>query len=591
LRVVRVVPDVPAVSDRRFDYLVPQSWVAPLRPGSRVRIPLGGRRVGAWVREVDVEPTPGMALRQLTRYSGLGPPPSVLGLAEWAAWRWAMPLATLLRTASPERNVTALPPAPRPMAPSGAMDAARHSADWPRPPGGGPWPAGPSLVRVGPASDLLGLVLEVIAQAEGPVLVLAPSVGWAGRLAGRLRRRGLAVADDWTRAAAGWPVVVGSRAAAWAPIPRLGGAVVLDAHSYKDRYDAAEVVAERATRDGAPCVLASPCPTAVQADRWAPVLTAPRPRERGAWPAITVVDRRGADPRTGLYSEELVRLAHRVLPERVVFVLNRTGRARLLACASCGELARCERCGKPVELVDGDVDGLAELACRSCGARRPEICARCGGMKMKVLRQGVSRAREELASLLGVPVGEVAGPLPERGATAAEERAGLPETPVLVGTEAVLHRVRHAGAVAFLDIDQHLLAPRFTAAEESLALLALAGRLVGPRHGAGPVGTAGSSGTPGMVLVQTRLPDHEVLAAAAVGDPGLVTERQLRRELDLPPASALATIRSATEPTLAGVEISPLSEGRWLARAPDHQILCDALASLHGGARVDPTDV
>ena len=117
--------------------------------------------------------------------------------------------------------------------------------------------------------------------------------------------------DGWAEAAAGWPVVVGSRAAAFAPLPRLAGAVVLDAHdeAYREErappFDAVEVVAERAASDGAPCLLVSPCPTVVQLagrDHWVPH----RAAERRGWPGVSVVDRRAADPRTGLLSEELV---------------------------------------------------------------------------------------------------------------------------------------------------------------------------------------------------------------------------------------------------------------------------------------------
>ena len=78
----------------------------------------------------------------------------------------------------------------------------------------------------------------------------------------------------------------------------------------------------------------------------------------------------------------------------------------------------------------------------------------------------MSRAREQMEALAGRPVGEVvAGDGP------------VPDTPVLVGTDAVLYRegeLRRSGgvgAVAFLDFDQELLAPRYKAAEEALALL------------------------------------------------------------------------------------------------------------------------
>ncbi len=566
------------MSRRRFDYSVPERWQGDIRPGTRVRVPFHGRRVGAWVVEVGVTPPEGVEVRDVTGVSGWGPPPAVLGLAEWGAWRWAVPVATLLRTASPDRNVWALPAPP----PLGARGEPAHRADV------APLAPGVTLRRLPPAQDLLSVVLQVIAASEHPgrtVLVLAPSTGWADRLGARLRARGLDVAASWSEAAAGWPVVVGSRATAWAPVPALGAAVVLDAHDYHDRYDAADVVAERATRAGAPCVLVSPCPTAVQRLRYGPVETSERSAERSGWPAVTVVDRRGADPRTGLFSEELVRLARDVRDTggRLVCVLNRTGRARLLACAACGALARCVVCGRAVEST-GDA-----LRCRGCGAERPVVCQECGSARMKVLRVGVGRVREELEALLGVAVGEVAGR--PAGAHAPEE--AVPDATVLVGTEAVLHRVRRAGAVAFLDFDQHLLAPRFSAGEEALALLVRAGRLVGgrgDREGAGrPPGTRDA----GVVMVQTRLPAHDVLRAAVAGDPGLFTELELREELCLPPFSALATVKADAPPILdgEGVVVSPLEAGRWLVRAPDHRTLCDAVAPLHGGVSVDPVDV
>jgi len=59
--VVRVVCDVAGLS-RRFDYLVPEKWRGQLRVGSRVRVALQGRRVGAWVVGLDPEPPSGIAL-------------------------------------------------------------------------------------------------------------------------------------------------------------------------------------------------------------------------------------------------------------------------------------------------------------------------------------------------------------------------------------------------------------------------------------------------------------------------------------------------------------------------------------------------
>jgi primosomal protein N' (replication factor Y) len=315
-----------------------------------------------------------------------------------------------------------------------------------------------------------------------------------------------------------------------------------------------------------------------------PVVTTSRSVERRGWPVVEVVDRTGDDPRTGLFSDRLARLLHSVLdrPEgRVVCVLNRTGRARLLACAHCGALARCTRCGGAMA-QDESGDGLR---CRRCGEHRPRVCAECDATRLKALRIGVTRATEELAALTGVEAREVTG------SSDRSEGASLSEVRLVVGTEAALHRVGRADVVAFLDIDQHLLATRFGAGEEALALLARAARLVGTRDGGG------------RLLVQTRIPHHEVLQAAVHADPTLLAgpERVVRQMLGLPPFGALAVLRGPGGPAIAqalagvaGLAVSS-DDDRWLVRAPDHATLCDGLASVRRPAErlrveVDPAD-
>ena len=127
------------------------------------------------------------------------------------------------------------------------------------------------MVRQPPATDLIDLVLSVVDDPAvrargGSTVVLVPSTGWADRLTARLVRRGYPATGAWAEARAGWPVVVASRAGAWAPVPRLAAAVVLDAHdaAYREEsaptYSAVEVLLERAGREGVPCILVSPVP-------------------------------------------------------------------------------------------------------------------------------------------------------------------------------------------------------------------------------------------------------------------------------------------------------------------------------------------
>jgi primosomal protein N' (replication factor Y) len=420
------------------------------------------------------------------------------------------------------------------------------------------------LVRLPPAASVDRVVLAAVTR--GNALVLCPTAASARRVAAHMRRAGVPSAlhpRDWALGAAG-ATVVGTRAAAWAPVGDLATIVVIDEHDEAHQQEQAptwharDVALERARRAGVPCVMTSPCPSLEALDA-ARLLPPSRADERAGWPVVDVVDMRREDPRTGLLPPALVRLLRS--DRRVLCVLNRTGRARLLACKACGELARCERCDAAVAQPG------AELVCARCGTVRPVVCASCGASRLRALRQGVTRVRDEIAALIGEPVDEV---------TAASGTPDVPRSRVVVGTEATLHQIDRADAVAFLDFDQELLAPRYRAAEQALGLLARAARVVGGKAGAG------------RLLVQTHVPRHEVVQAALNADPSRVAsaERDRRAQLRFPPATALAEVSGAAAEAFVGalgaclgVEILGPSGGRWLVRAPDHRTLCDALAA------------
>ena len=391
-------------------------------------------------------------------------------------------------------------------------------------------------------------------------------------LGARLRRAGVPVAlapRDWALAAAGAAVVIGARAAAWAPMARLGAVVVLGEHDealQEERaptWHARDVAIERARRAGVPCVLVSPCPS-LEALRWGRLVTTSRAEEREGWPVVEVVDRgREAPWQTSLVTSALLR--HLQEGRRVVAVLNTKGRARLLACAACSTLARCEVCEAALNQPTEE-----RFLCSRCGTERPVVCLACGAGRFKALRPGVSRLRDELSAALPSAPGSTVVEV-----TAATGGAPLPDAQVYVGTEAALHQVGSADVVAFLDFDGELLAPRYRAGEEAFALLARAARLVGGRAGGG------------RLLVQTRLPHHEVIQAALLADPSRLARAELaRREaLGFPPVTAMAAVSGPVAPALVeafghpeGVDVLGPADGHWLLRAADHQVLCDALA-------------
>ena len=557
-----VVPDVTGL-DKHFDYLVPDALRGQVALGSMVRVPLHGRRVGGWVVRIGA-PDPSVDAERLlpiAAWSGHGPSAEVIDLAAWAAHRWAAGrLRPLLATASPRTMVRSLVGRPLGADTGGrasqgdtAVGLGRLVAD-----GGG-------VLRVSPTDDLASVLGEL--SVPGPVLAVHPSVEGARLVAERLRRAGRSVAllpGDWARAAAGsTEFVVGGRSAVWATVPGLAAVVVLDEHDealQEERmptWHARDVAVERAHRLGIPCALVSPCPTVTalhwSGRRW---MRPTADDERAGWPTVEVIDRRDDEPwKRSLLSSALIE-AIRDRSLRVVCVHNVPGRARMLACRQCRVLLRCERCDAAV--AQGD-DGA--LTCARCSTVRPPVCQACGASGLATVRPGVTRLRDELEAAAVRPVIAVTADAPDPAQLAGAD--------VFVGTEAVLHRVADADVVAFLDIDGELLAPRYRAGEQALALAVRAARLLGPR----------SRG--GRLLVQTTMPDHEVVRSMVAADPGVVAraEAARRRALSLPPFGALARLSGPGAAEFAAsleVPAAPDGDG-FLVRAASWSVLADAL--------------
>ena len=556
--VAGIVPDVTGL-DRVFDYAVSEEMAASVGIGGRVRVSLNGRHVGGWIVSLEPPSDGGLKLKFIERSSGLGPDEETLDLCRWASWRWgANRLRPFLVTASPNTVVNRASPTRRTKVLAEPVSPAATSllAD-----GGG-------VLRLPPSDDQMPAVLA--AARLGPTLVVCASIDGARVLATRLRRTGVSVAlmpDEWAQARGGADVVIGARAAAFAPCPDLASAVVLDEHEdamQEERvptWHARDVVIERARRRGAPVLLISPCPS-VGALAGRKVVAPPAEREAAAWPLVEVADRNDEEPwKRSLVSAQLI--AHLRDPGvRVACVLNTKGQAKLLACRGCNTLVRCEKC----DAAMGE-DEVGRLDCGSCGATRPRVCASCGSGVLARLRPGVSRLRDELEAAAQRDVVSVVA---NKDSDVVDDSVA----DVFVGTEAVLHRVRRIDVVAFLDFDSELLAPRYRAAEQAMALLARAARMLGKRRDGG------------RLLIQTTMSDHEVVRAALAGSPSVASDAEVARRtaLSLPPFSAMAIIdgdgaERFTDDLRSRSGISVVAHrDRWLVRATDSTALADALA-------------
>jgi primosomal protein N' len=481
-RAVRVITEVAAV-DRPFDYELGDA-TAKVGIGDRVRVDFHNRSVRGWV--VDDVPASD-DLKTVKKWLGFGPPASELALLRWASERWYSTWSRFLLAASPKRVVTSLP------APPAAAPLLQTST----------FTYEPGVVQLAPTTDPLGLVLgayEATRDRPGSLLVLVPTEAWAMRLRGRLEQRGCAVAsgdEQWERMRAGWPVVVGARGTALAPVPLVAGAVVIDADDESFRssasptWEAVAMMRERCRLDDAPLWCTSMIPSPALLDRGDYQRD---PDLASGWPRVDVADRRQSDPHEGVLSEVAVRAAHRALEGdeavAVVVILQRLGTGRLLACAKCGELARCAQCLQAEEEV-GDM-----VACAARHEVRARFCRQCGSTNLRRVRSGVTTLARDVAAQLQRPVSEVTASL---DANVKLER-------VVVGTEATWQRVRRAGVVIFADFDQYLLAPRESARRSAVNAVGKAGRLVGSRR----------EGR-GLVIVQTRRGEDGVLEALREG--------------------------------------------------------------------------
>jgi primosomal protein N' (replication factor Y) len=557
-RIVRVVPDLTAV-DRAFDYTIDAD--APV--GTIVRVPLHGRRVRGWIVAADVEPEAEELLGVLAVVSA-GPPADVVALTEWVARRWAGPRVAVLRSASPPNNVT--PPTvwavdrDRPRGSAQTVEA-----------------GGEKVVRWPPLADRRARVASMCAP-EGSTIMCVADAGRARTLAAFLGRTNDRVAllhsaqpaaartEAWARAAAGDCIVIGGRIAAFAPVPDLRAAVVVDdadealQEERAPTWHARDVLGERAVRAGAPFTVFSPAPTVEAIVRARDHIEVPAPDvERAGWPRVQVVDRREEPPGAGLLSDALTDALHHA-SGLAVCVLNRRGRFRLLVCGSCRELLRWD-----------------------AAAERPAVCPECGAPKLRVLRAGVTRVREELVALVpGRRVVDV------DAATAA-----VPEADIVIGTEAALHRAdirrQRPALVAYLDLDQELLAPRYRAATQAHWLVTRGAQLLASRPRAET-----------LVLLQTRVPDHAVVQSVVHADPQRIVdvEREYRRTLGYPPFGALAELSGGEDPLAAttdalraldvqsaGAQVFGPHDGRALVTAPTWDALAEALARALSAGR------
>lgn len=401
------------------------------------------------------------------------------------------------------------------------------------------------------------------ALAEGlRVLMLVPEITLTPQLVQRVRARlqapvailhtqltELERAQQWWRVRRGEAqVVLGSRSAVFAPIPRLG-LICLDEEgsaAYKQdrtpRYEAGWVARRLAEVSGARLVMGSATPTVAtysEASRGGLALATMKRRIRGQDAEVELVDMRdeaAAGNRQPL-SRRLVEAVARSLEneEQVILYLNRRGLATYVMCRDCGRSVQCLGCS--VALVQhAEIDGLV---CHYCGYARamPSVCDHCGSRNVRALGMGTQRLETmakrvwPAARVLRLDSDIARGPdaYYDVWETFSERRADI-----LVGTQLVARGLDLPAVtcVGVVDADLPLHFPDYRSAENTYSLVAqVAGR-------------AGRDGRPSRVVVQTSNPEHYSLRCAAEHDyEGFyAAELPSRKAFTFPPYAELAVM-------------------------------------------------
>ena len=347
--------------------------------------------------------------------------------------------------------------------------------------------------------------------------------------------------DQWKRVRQGNArVVVGTRSAVFAPCDP--GLIILDEeqeHSYKSennpRYCAREVAIWRGAKEKALVLLGSATPsieTMYRAQSGLYRLYTLKNRFGGRkLPTVEIVDMRqelkmGNDLSLSLPLREAI-LDTWKAGKQTILLLNRRGNSRCLVCVDCRESPECPRCS--VRLTYHSANH--RLMCHYCGYSQPvpDRCPKCGG-PIKTIGTGTQKVQQELAMLLP-EMQTIRMDADTVSAVNTHEkildRFRKEKIPVLIGTQMVAKGLNlpDVTLVGVLDADLSLYTGGYRAGETTFNMLTQV------------VGRAGRGDAPGRAMIQTLVPEHQIIRLAARQDYDgfYALELGLRRVQNAPP--------------------------------------------------------
>ena len=335
--------------------------------------------------------------------------------------------------------------------------------------------------------------------------------------------------EQWWRVHNGeFDVVVGPRSALFAPVQNLGLIVMDEEHewTYKQhdsapRFHTRAVAHKLAELTGAVVVAGSATPDvetySLASRRRLRLLELPErvPSANGVRPVLPSVEIKDMrkelrEGNRSIFSESLAGALEECVQSgrQAILYVNRRGSSSVVQCRDCGHSMKCRGCSVTLT-YHGD---KGRLVCHHCnrGVQLPKSCPQCRSPRVRRMGLGTQSVMEEVrrrhpeAKALRWDSDSVSS----RSHQEIMDSMLKGEAQILVGTQMVAKGL-HLPGVSLIGVvlaDVGLNIPDFRAGEKVFQHLCQ----VAGRAGRGPV--------PGRVIIQTYVPDHYAITAAATHD-------------------------------------------------------------------------
>lgn len=434
---------------------------------------------------------------------------------------------------------------------------------------------------------------EVYLQAIAPILdqgksalVLVPEIGLTPQLTDRFRARfGKQVCvyhsklsagekyDTWRQTLLGEPqIVIGTRSAVFAPLPKLGLIILDEEHdsSFKQNrptptYHARTVANWRAQLSKCTLILGSATPsletyweifasqhhsqnnpTTAQITNPSNThyLSLPQRISSRSLPPVKIVDMRAELSRgnKSIFSLELQKaiLEIQEQQQQAILFIPRRGHSTFVSCRSCGFVMECPHCDVSLSFHNTHENSAKLLRCHYCNfsSLQPKVCPECSSPYLKFFGSGTQKVTQEIQRLfpnlraIRFDSDTTSRKNAHRDLIA---RFTAKEADILIGTQMLTKGLDIEGItlVGVVSADGLLHRSDYRAAERAFQTLTqVAGR-------------AGRGAKAGRVIIQTYSPEHQVIQAVKNHDYLSFSNNELeqREDLNYPPYGSLVLIR------------------------------------------------